>query len=112
MNDSLDDLLDARLRDEASYIDDAGFTARVVQKLPAQRHSPRMQRALIILLAAIVSVVVAFFASGEGSFVRESFNFATKFPPRELMLAAIACGVVSTAAAMWAALSRGRDPLA
>ena len=31
-----EDWLDARLRDEAPYIDDAGFTARVVQKLPAR----------------------------------------------------------------------------
>ena len=28
MNDPLDNLLDARLRDETPYIDDAGFTAR------------------------------------------------------------------------------------
>lgn len=108
MNNSLDDLLDARLRDEVSYIDDAGFTARVVQKLPAQRRS---QRSVVILLAAIVSVVVAFFASGEGDFVRESMNFATKFSTVQLMLAAVVCGVVSTAVAMWAALSRARDPL-
>ena len=30
-----EDWLDRRLREEMPYIDDAGFTARVVQKLPA-----------------------------------------------------------------------------
>ncbi len=34
-----EDWLDARLRDEAPYIDDAGFTARVMQQLPAPRQT-------------------------------------------------------------------------
>ena len=41
-----DDSLDARLRDEAVYIDDAGFTARVVQQLPARRMAQSVDEVL------------------------------------------------------------------
>jgi hypothetical protein len=51
MNDPLDNLLDARLRDETPYIDDAGFTARVMQQLPRRRFSWSTQRAFIIFVA-------------------------------------------------------------
>ena len=73
MNDPLDNLLDARLRDETPYIDDAGFTARVMQQLPHRRFSWSAQRAFIIFAATIVSVVIAYFASGEGMFVHDAF---------------------------------------
>ena len=43
-----EDWLDARLREEAAYIDDAGFTARVVQKLPARAVGYSL-RAVILL---------------------------------------------------------------
>ncbi len=44
-----EDWLDARLRDEARYIDDDGFTARVVQKLPGAGQSRTRSRAVILL---------------------------------------------------------------
>jgi hypothetical protein len=43
-----EDWLDARLRDEAPYIDDGGFTSRVVHKLPV-RQVRRSYRAFIML---------------------------------------------------------------
>ena len=43
-----EDWLDARLREEAPYIDDAGFTSRVVHKLPA-RQVRRSYRAIIMI---------------------------------------------------------------
>ena len=44
-----EDWLDARLRDEAPYIDDAGFTSRVVQKLPARRRARSLSARSILL---------------------------------------------------------------
>ena len=35
-----DDTLDRQLRDAAPYIDDEGFTARVMARLPAARPEP------------------------------------------------------------------------
>ena len=65
------DWLDSRLREEASYIDDAGFTAAVVQKLPVQRRVRRSYRAAILVAAAFVAAVVAYLLSGGGSFIGE-----------------------------------------
>src|SRR5205814_7664885 len=66
MNDPLDNLLDARLRDETPYIDDAGFTARVMKQLPHRRASWSTQRAFIIFAATVLAGVIAYFASGQG----------------------------------------------
>ena len=109
MNDPLDDLLDARLRDETPYIDDAGFTTRVMQQLPRRRLSWSTQRAFIIFAATIVSVVIAYFASGEGMFVHDAFARMSGLKPLQLLLLILVCGTGMTIAGLWAALTRTRD---
>src|SRR5437763_7422454 len=109
MNDPLDDLLDARLRDETPYIDDAGFTTRVMKQLPRRHLSWSTQRALIIFAATIVSVVIAYFASGEGMFVQAAFARVSGLRPVQLLLLILACGTGMTIAGLWAALTRTRD---
>src|SRR6059058_3333039 len=106
MNDPLDDLLDARLRDETPYIDDAGFTRRVMKQLPRRRVSWSSQRAFIILAATILSVVVAYFASGEGMFVHDAFAQMSGLRPLHLLFVILACGTAMTIAGLWAALTR------
>jgi hypothetical protein len=108
MNDPLDNLLDARLRHEAPYIDDAGFTARVMKQLPRRRWSWSTQRAFIIFAATLVSVVIAYFASGEGMFVQDAFARAASLRPLQLLLLVFACGTGMTIAGLWAALARTR----
>jgi hypothetical protein len=109
MNDPLDDLLDARLRDETPYIDDAGFTSRVMKQLPRRRLSWNTQRAIVILLATIVSVVVAYFASGEGMFIHEAFARISRLQQLQLVLIIVACGITMTIAGLWAALAGTRS---
>src|SRR5437667_12415633 len=109
MNDPLDELLDTRLRDEMSYIDDAGFTARVMEQLPRHRVSWSSLRSFIILAATILSVVVAYFASGEGMFVHDAFARVSSLRPLQLLLLIFACGTGMTVAGLWAALARTRD---
>lgn len=111
MNDPFDDLLDARLRDETPYLDDAGFTTRVMQQLPAQPSTVRSQRSFVIFFAALVSVVVAYFASGQAWFLRESMVNAAKMPPLMALACAVAVGMLFTVGGLWAALNRTRDPL-
>jgi anti-sigma factor RsiW len=106
MNDPLDNLLDARLREEAPYIDDAGFTARVMKQLPRRRWSWSTQRAFIIFAATLVSVVIAYFASGEGMFVQDAFARMSGLQPLQLLLLVFACGTGMTIAGLWAALAR------
>ena len=51
------DALEAMLRQEQSaYLDDAGFTARVMQSLPAPRRT--RQRSGIVLVAALLACVL------------------------------------------------------
>jgi hypothetical protein len=111
MNDSLDDLLDARLRDETPYIDDAGFTAHVMKQLPRRRVSWSGQRSFIILAATILSVLVAYFASGEGMFVHDAFTRMSGLRPLQLLLVIFACGTAMTIAGLWAALTRRHDTI-
>jgi len=111
MNDPLDDLLDARLRDETPYLDDAGFTARVMKQLPRRRISSSTQRSFIILAATILSVVVAYFASDEGMFVHDGFARLSGLGPLQLLLVIFACGTAMTIAGLWAALTRMHDTI-
>src|SRR5205085_11747210 len=98
MNDPLDDLLDTRLRDEMPYIDDAGFTTRVMQQLPRRRLSWSTQRAFIIFAATLLSVVIAYFASGEGMFVHDAFARLSGLRPLQLLLLVFVLGTVVTIA--------------
>ena len=51
--------VDRRLREAAPYIDDNGFTARVLQQLPAPRHARRSLRGAILLgITLLASVLV------------------------------------------------------
>lgn len=106
-----EDWLDARLREEALYIDDDGFTNRVMSQLP-RPSSFRTQRAIVIVVAAVVSVIVAYFASGEGWFVREAVARALTLPPLLVLGAAAASGALLSTAGLWAALARLRSQAA
>ena len=106
-----EDWLDTRLRDAAPYIVDAGFTERVVKQLPRGR-ALRTQRAIILLTATIVSVVIAYFGSGEGWFVREALVRAATLPPLTVFGFVLACGLLLIVGGLWAALTQTRDPIA
>ena len=106
-----EDWLDAKLRDEVPYIDDAGFTARVMNQLPARRQS-RSLRGGILLGITFVACVAAYFASGGGGFLGESAAFLVAMPIWTVCVLAGFCGmlvmVLGTAAAM--KTSRPRRP--
>jgi uncharacterized membrane protein YcjF (UPF0283 family) len=99
------DWLDAKLREEAPYIDDAGFTATVMQKLPARRAS-RSLRSTILLATAVLASLCAYYLSGGGRFIYEAFARAELFSPLTIVIAALAIGVGITLAATYAAVRR------
>ena len=98
------DWLDSRLREEASYIDDAGFTAGVVQKLPVHRRVRRSYRAAILVVATFVAAVVAYLLAGGNSFIGEIVSRFAVMPLSVMYLCAIiasvAVMVLGVAAAM------------
>lgn len=97
------DWLDAKLRDEAPYLDDAGFTARVMHQLPARRQT-RSVRGAIMCAVTLLACVVAYFASGGGAFLGESAAFLVAMPIATVCALAGFCAllvmVLGTAAAM------------
>lgn len=102
------DWLDARLRDEAVYIDDDGFTARVVQQLPASRQS-RSRRAVILLGVTLIACVVAYLISGRGTFLAHAAEFLVAMPIATVCAIAGACGLLVTVVGASAAVSKARS---
>jgi len=89
-----DDTLDRQLREAAPYIDDEGFTARVMAKLPVARREPRWLRAMVLLGVTVLGSGVAYLLSGVGRFVREGMVQFSNFPIWLLLVFAFGCGLV------------------
>jgi hypothetical protein len=103
-----EDWLDRRLREEMPYIDDAGFTARVVQKLPAPV-SRRSWRAVILISITLLASVVTYLASDGGRFlIVAAYRFAS-MPLGFISLVAICGTLIATAVAASAALAQARE---
>jgi hypothetical protein len=102
-----EDWLEARMRDEAPYIDDAGFTSRVVQKLPA-RHVRRSYRALILIGITLAACFAAYWLSGGTSLFVEGVTYVTMMPVTLIWLGVGAAAVVLMAGSLAAAYSRSR----
>ena len=95
MNAMIDDEpLDRQLREAAPYIDDEGFTARVMAKLPAARREPQWLRAVILVGLTLLGSAVAYLVSGGGRFVREGVIQLSDFPIWLLLVFAFGCGLV------------------
>ncbi len=103
-----EDWLERRLREETAYIDDAGFTARVVQKLPAARPR-RSYRAAILIGITLLASVMAYFISDGGRFlIVEAYRLAT-LPVGFVGLLAICASLALTAIAASAAWNHARE---
>ena len=102
-----EDWLDARLRDDAPYIDDAGFTSRVVHKLPA-RQVPRSYRTLIMLAITLAACLAAFWFAGGTSLLIDTYANLAMMPLMWMWIWAAAAALVVMAGGLAAALSRSR----
>jgi hypothetical protein len=88
-----DETLDRQLREAVPYIDDDGFTARVIARLPAARREPRWLRAMIVFGLALLGTGVAY-SIGGGHVVREGMIELANFPIWLLLVFAFGCGLV------------------
>jgi hypothetical protein len=87
-----DDALDRQLRDAVPYIDDEGFTARVMGSLPTAPREQHWLRAMILLGLTILGSGVAYLLSG--SSVRQGIIQLSSFPIWLLLVFAFGCGLV------------------
>src|SRR3954464_7175702 len=108
MDDKLqEDSLDARLRDEAPYIDDAGFTSRVVQKMPA-RQVRRSYRAFILVGITLAASIAAYLLAGGSNFAFDTFANVAFMPRMTMLIIAGIAGVLVMVGGLAAAVSRVR----
>ena len=103
-----EDWLEQRLREEVPYIDDAGFTAQVVRKLPATG-SRRSWRAAILLCVTLLASILTYLISDGGHFLVVAAYRLAAMPLLFISLVAISCTLVLTAVAASAALAQARD---
>ena len=89
-----DETLDRQLREAVPYIDDDGFTVRVMAELPAAPREPRWVRAMILIGLTLLGSGVAYLLSGGGRVVREGMIQMADFPIWLLLVFAFGCGLV------------------
>lgn len=106
-----EDWLDQKLREATPYIDDEGFTARVLQQLPPPQRRHDLLRAVILLGMAFLASVLAYVVSGGGRFVSVTFDRLAALPALWVFALALTSGLVIAAAGATAAVSRSRASL-
>jgi len=104
-----EDWLDARLREEAPYIDDAGFTAQIVQKLPARRGTRNSFRGVVMLGITVLACAVTYFVSNGGHFLVSAVEALAAMPLWMVCTIAIFCGIIATGVAAGAAYFQVRE---
>lgn len=106
-----EDWLDARLREASPYIDDGGFTARVVQYLPARKQRSS-RRAFILCCITLLASIITYVVSGGGQFLVSGMNRMVGLPILWILILAGLCSLLFASIAAAAALSRTRgEPL-
>ncbi len=103
-----EDWLDRQLREAAPYIDDEGFTSRVLQQLPPPRAGHDLLRAAILLGMTLLASLLAYVASGGGRFVSVTLERLAVLPALWVFLLALASGLMIAAVGATAAISQGR----
>jgi hypothetical protein len=101
-----DDWLDTALRADgrehrAAYLDDAGFTARVMASLPAPAALPVWRKPALTALWAVAGIGIAL--ALPGTVVDVAHDIVRLFVGQRVSLGGIAAGVAVLGAATWAA---------
>lgn len=106
-----DEELDRQLREATPYIDDDGFTAKVLQSLPAApAAAPDRLRGTILIVAALLASLSSYFLSGGGRFVDDTLVRLFALPTTWLLVLAGVAGIVVGALGLAAAVFKAREP--
>ena len=101
-----EDQLDRQLREAAPYIDDAGFTAMVVAKLPSVSQRRSSMRGVILVAITALGSAIAYAVSGGGRFVNEGVIWLANFPIWLLLVFAFGSGLIVGGCAVIAAIRK------
>jgi hypothetical protein len=106
---SREDPVDRELREAAQYIDDNGFTARVLRQLPAPRRARRSLRGAILLAATLLATALAYLASDGGRFVVVAMERLATLPALSLFALAFGSGILVMTAGAIAAIAKASE---
>ena len=104
-----EDWLDRRLREAAPYVDDNGFTARVLQQLPPPRRARGWIRGAILLAVTVLATVLAYQLSDGGRFLIVTAARLMTLPTLWLFILALGSGILVMAGGIIAAISKARE---
>ena len=103
-----EDCLDRQLREAAPYIDDNGFTTRVLQRLPVARPQRQSLRAVILIGITVLGCALAYVLSDGGRFLALEMSRLTALPTLWLLALAAGSGVIVMTGGVVAAMSKIR----
>jgi hypothetical protein len=101
-----EDSLDRQLRDATPYIEDGGFTARVLQQLPAPQRKGASLRPAILIGMSLLASALAYVLSDGGRFVVVGMTRLSVLPSLWLMLLALGSGILVMTGGLVAAMSK------
>jgi hypothetical protein len=104
-----EDWVDRQLREGTPYIDDDGFTARVLQKLPVMRSQRQSLRAVILIATTLLACALAYVLSDGGRFLALELVQLTALPTLWLLVLAVGSGILVMAGGLIAAISKTKE---
>ena len=105
-----DEELDRQLREAVPYIDDGGFTRRVLKQLPKDP-APARVRGAILMTAALVATVLSYYLSGGAQFVIGYVSQLSQLPLQWLLALAFTVGILVAGFGLVAAIFKTREPV-
>jgi hypothetical protein len=107
MNEPIEqDWLDRKLQEAAPYIEDDGFTARVLQQLPVSQARFQFLRPLILIVASAFASALTYVLSDGGRFIIVEMFKVTTIPTLWVVVFALASGMLVMAGGIFAAMSK------
>jgi hypothetical protein len=104
-----EDPLDRQLREAMPYINDDGFTARVLRCLPPPQRQRESLRAVILLTIALLASLLGYVLSGNGRFVRVTIEHLATLPTLELFGFALTSGMLVAALGLMIAIAKSYE---
>jgi anti-sigma factor RsiW len=101
-----DDLLDRKLQEAAPYIEDEGFTARVLQQLPQPVQQMEFLRSFILVAMSALASALTYVLSDGGRFILVEMFRLTTIPTLWVVAFALASGMLVMAGGIFAAVHR------
>jgi hypothetical protein len=107
MNEPIEqDWLDRKLQEAAPYIEDDGFTARVLRQLPVSQRRLQFLRPFILVAMSAFASALTYVLSDGGRFILVEMFRLTTIPTLWVVVFALASGMLVMAGGIFAATSK------